>query len=586
MNTFASYRLHITPLSPVHIGTGESYEPTNYVIDDGVLHEFDTGAAMAAFSAEDRKDLLVIANRKPDENMIKKLQSFFYERRNILKAWAVNAIPVLPGVAQLYATRVGQTANREADGKQVLNRLEIDRTGYNPITRKPVLFGSSLKGAIRTALLDKVNNKRPLSDRDADLFNLEGLPDFEQRKRRREQRKVFPRLNQQLLKFQAGKFELDPLRLVQLSDAQWCEYEPLPAAQVFLAVNRKKDTVRDKHGNVRRSQAESGDLYQILESVPNWRYRAFSAQINLQQIDARHDDPVRRKVPSGDLCFSMDAIAKLCSNFYIPILKAEMQQMKKRGFLDSSWEKQIQQLLTGATDKLVQGKVFLLRVGRHSGAESVTLNGARRIKIMKGTPEYQPQAKTLWLAADTKDQQTHLLPFGWVLVEVQPLEAPEREWPELQALCEPHLKAARQFAAKRRAQAEAMAKARAEAEAKRREEEEKKRRKAEEEARLAQEKAERQARLAALSPDMQAVEAFRTFYLEQKAKGRYQPGGLFDEKRRTIVTSALQWKDSGARRALSTLLRRTVKEWTDWPNKKERKAELRGWLEQLENSED
>src|SRR5690606_31132800 len=100
-------------------------------------------------------------------------------------------------------------------------------------------------------------------DRDADLFNLEGLPDFEQRKRRREQRKVFPRLNQQLLKFQAGKFELDPLRLVQLSDAQWCEYEPLPAAQVFLAVNRKKDTVRDKHGNVRRSQAESGDLYQI-----------------------------------------------------------------------------------------------------------------------------------------------------------------------------------------------------------------------------------------------------------------------------------------------------------------------------------
>ena len=51
MNPIASYRMHITPLSPIHVGTGESYEPTNYVIEDGVLHEFDTGAVMAALSA-------------------------------------------------------------------------------------------------------------------------------------------------------------------------------------------------------------------------------------------------------------------------------------------------------------------------------------------------------------------------------------------------------------------------------------------------------------------------------------------------------------------------------------------------------
>lgn len=29
-----SYRLAITPLSPIHIGCGEDYVPTNYVIDD------------------------------------------------------------------------------------------------------------------------------------------------------------------------------------------------------------------------------------------------------------------------------------------------------------------------------------------------------------------------------------------------------------------------------------------------------------------------------------------------------------------------------------------------------------------------
>ena len=43
-----AYRMHITPISPVHIGAGESYEPSNYVIDDGWLHEFDTGAVLSA----------------------------------------------------------------------------------------------------------------------------------------------------------------------------------------------------------------------------------------------------------------------------------------------------------------------------------------------------------------------------------------------------------------------------------------------------------------------------------------------------------------------------------------------------------
>jgi hypothetical protein len=38
-----SYRLHMAPLSPVPIGTGESCEPTRYVIGDKVPHGFDAG---------------------------------------------------------------------------------------------------------------------------------------------------------------------------------------------------------------------------------------------------------------------------------------------------------------------------------------------------------------------------------------------------------------------------------------------------------------------------------------------------------------------------------------------------------------
>ena len=35
------YRLILTAITPIHIGTGEVYEPTNFVIDNGYLYGFD-----------------------------------------------------------------------------------------------------------------------------------------------------------------------------------------------------------------------------------------------------------------------------------------------------------------------------------------------------------------------------------------------------------------------------------------------------------------------------------------------------------------------------------------------------------------
>lgn len=182
-----TYQLSYTPLSPIHIGTGDSYEPTNYVIDEGTLYEFDTGGTLAALTESDREQLNKIVNAHVNEDMLKAVQRFFHERREALKPWAVNAIPVLDGVARLYGK---QAANREGDGGQVLNKLEIDRTAYNPITRQPVLFGSSIKGAIRTALLDQINDKEALSRYDAEKFVLENLDQAERKRREREQKKV------------------------------------------------------------------------------------------------------------------------------------------------------------------------------------------------------------------------------------------------------------------------------------------------------------------------------------------------------------------------------------------------------------
>lgn len=63
-------------------------------------------------------------------------------------------------------------------------------------------------------------------------------------------------------------------------------------------------------------------------------------------------------------------------------------------------------------------KSFLARVGRHSGAESVTIEGHRDISIMgkRGERKNLNHATTLWLASDKRKpvSMNNLHPFGWV----------------------------------------------------------------------------------------------------------------------------------------------------------------------------
>lgn len=261
--------------------------------------------------------------------------------------------------------------------------------------------------------------------------------------------------------------------------------------------------------------------------------------------------PGIRRLPDNNLRFDIRQVAHACNAFYKSILDDENRLMRERGYSDAAWDKSVQELLAAARDKMQEGRAFLLRVGRHSGAESVTVHGARNgnIKIMKGNgqpPEYADAAKTLWLAADEKGQTANLLPFGWLLVEVQPMDLPCQEWGELQALCEPHLAPARAFAARLAGKQAEMEKARALAESKRREEEEQARQRAEAEARAAREEAERQARLAAMTPNLQRIEEFIAYgsqRVEQLRGGKERLNADFHNRARKLAQEALEGTD-------------------------------------------
>ena len=80
--------------------------------------------------------------------------------------------------------------------------------------------------------------------------------------------------------------------------------------------------------------------------------------------------------------------------------------------------------------------VFPVRIGRHSGAECLTIDGARNIKILgkrvNGKQEftYGPHSTTVWLAGDAPKALSNLLPFGWAALEVLNITPGEALWPE------------------------------------------------------------------------------------------------------------------------------------------------------------
>ena len=540
-------KLWITPLSPVHMGTDEDYTPTSYVIEGDALYEFDQ-RALENLPDGERKKLNGLLDGKARPEMLKAVQAFFHRNRERLIPAAVNVVKVSAEMAKLYETRVGKAANVEADGRQVLNALEIERACYNPTDRRLMLPGSGLKGAMRTALLDAINDGRR----------------HENGERNRD-------LQQRLFQYTMRELHKDPMRLVHIGDCAWHGPESLNSAEVLFAVNRKKHPVVDENGNLRASQAEN--LYQLLECAAPFRLRAFQGTLNISDFgDTRN---ISNRLPKYR--FGFGEIAKACNRFYRPIFDRELALLKKRGFLDSAWRETAEMLLGDVSirRRLENNDAFLLRVGRHCGAESVTLNGARSIKIMKGKgqqPAWEKEAKTIWLATGDKADRRYLKPFGWLLVELTGIDDEPAPWPQAEELME-------RYNAEMAHWLEAVLARRRELEQRLTTEKERSLRRVQEEAE--QEAREREAaqRMAALSKEERQMEELRRQLETDRATGRKEPGGVLNEKRLALLESARQWSDLELKRKAAALIRETA-QFLPWAKK--RKKEVQKMLQELE----
>ncbi|TLD41752.1 MAG: CRISPR-associated protein, Csm5 family [Candidatus Jettenia ecosi] len=356
-------KLHI--LSPVHIGCDDVYEPTSFVIDErtNTLIEFEPMDFVKTLNYEQKNELIKVYS---DDNL---LSIFKFIKRAYKSAIGGRKVSISSGLSAHYKKVL---AIASYDKKTVIQQFTINKTTYNPQNNIPYIPGSSIKGSMRTAYLSKLAKDRNITGRTDKAKDLE----------------------HDLL---YGSFDKDPFRMVKVSDF-------MPAGDVkvkiIYAVNRKK------RNGVVSTMADNGPP-QILEIIQS--DSIFEGIINIQQPEKIAG--IARTIRKEEFLKSMNA-------FYMPLFEGENKVTKEinAGSIVGNRINEKFKHKLGLT-------AFILRIGRHSGAESVTVEGNRYIKIIQKNrqpPKFLNHATTFWLASESSKPNTNsgLVPFGWVVMEI------------------------------------------------------------------------------------------------------------------------------------------------------------------------
>lgn len=509
MSFITTLNARISTLGPLHLGTGEDYYPTGYVIKEGYLHAFDDHALLAGLGKNGVSQLAQLAEKGNEGNLLA-IQRQIYSCADQLMALASHSVWVAPGIAQFYNSRIGQIAQKEADGSKVQNKLQVQRTFSNPYSHQPIIPGSALKGAIRTAWLDHLNGGNPLLNK---------------------QEK-----NQDLQKRLLGNKSVtdDPFSLLKVSDASYVHPDSIAPTEIWFSISRKRK---------QRPDRSPQGVQNLLECIGPWRAKSFAFDIRFITGKLRE---TTTRVPS-----TPQELISVCNAYYLPKLKHELETLGERErYFSETWLIPLQRLLSGELGQaLSAGKAMLLRLGKYSGAEDKTLNGVRQIRILtkkdpvtgKQGSETRNQTTEVRLAAQHSGDLKNLLPFGWVLVEFEDTVLPQTH-AFLRQQAEPAYQRRQQEAAWIKRREDELQQQAQKAEELRQRELEK----------AAQAEAEKQrlAAFAALPPELQELEKFKEILSKDTASAGKGLGSPLANELRNLVNNAQSWAPEWKAKAL------------------------------------
>jgi len=346
-------RLHI--LSPVHIGSGQELDPFSYVIRDNKLLIIDLTKW--------------IENYSDKETLYQKMDSEDYiDLRNYI-AKNFNDDNAILSTVNVKSSEVVRTYNKAVHDKTSRSQALINFMTRNETTKVPYLPGSSIKGAIRTAVANRFVISANIKSGDSYNYN----------------NKIF------------GKPTDDPMKNLKISDVSL-----------------------DKFGSV---------IFEAREHSPKDKKTpkgSYEAAVSFCQIDTPVVYPLKMSLKAFDLHretvdikFLIDSLHR----FYMPKFIEEYEKFYK----DESY-KEIQQAIAPLNIEALKLKTneAFIRIGHFSHVECITLDKVRNPKTRKGKDgKPLPWGKTRTLA-------NGIYPFGWVKLEFLGLESASRDeeqWP-------------------------------------------------------------------------------------------------------------------------------------------------------------
>lgn len=365
----SSIRIRLHVMSPLHIGCGAVYEPISFRVDmdAGKLYPFDPLDLIDALDDAGRNAFEKVCSGDNLLAIIKEVARL----AAAAKVPPLSSVDMAKGLVEHYRKVLGMSSyNRDA----VISQFTLERTAYNPNGCFPYIPGSSLKGAIRTAYLNFKNAGKPCYIDDMRRVN-----------------QAAKELEKRLLD---GSFEDDPFRLLKVPDLLPVES---PSTRLLYAVN------------VRKKGGEGKGPFQIVETISHGS--VFEGILTLHQP------------PSGARVKKLPEIVDLlcCLNTFSMDRYREdkkvMEDIKADAFL-----RELGGHISKYTSAMKDNTACLVRIGRHGGAESHTLDGARRIKIKQqnNRDKESGHATTIWLAAEDKRADKGM-PFGWAVLEMLPV---------------------------------------------------------------------------------------------------------------------------------------------------------------------
>ena len=340
------YKITMKLLSPVHIGTGKDYEPINYVMHKKLVIKQDGQESEQAFLYNfDEMDFFNELDQKQKDEFSKRADNIF-SLYNFIKENKIQAIK-----ASFCKVRVTNRCFKEYEEK--LGKVAQKEGGGKKVFNQFVIAQTFKNPNTHKAIIPGSSIKGAIATAYQEL--------------RYKKSKHYDEVKAKML----APTEQNLFKDLLISDSQ--EF-----AQTYI----------DEAKNIKRNKDKEG-ITAVLEVIS----------------DANAENSFTLSI-KDEAKFSIKDLAKACNDHYESIFDSIFDD---ENVLRVDKEYISNKFLDNCESLKINENQFLLRVGQHSGARAVTVDGIRQIKLIldRGKSKTAEEESTIWLI--------NKKPFGWIL---------------------------------------------------------------------------------------------------------------------------------------------------------------------------